>query len=785
MKKSIYPLTLVLIITFANLLISTSLFGQAPEAFTYQAIVRDNTGQPLPNTTVTFQFNILQGSASGILVYSENHAATTNGFGLVNLQIGQGTVNSGAFSTIDWGNDAFFLNIQIDQGSGFIDMGTQQFISVPYAMYAKNAGSSGVAGNSGDVQLNDNGSLGADPDLHWDFTDKKFVVGQDTSDGRMIIQQDVNAPDSIPILEVKNKLGQTIFVVYPDSVHIFIDDDNTKGVLKGGFAVSGRSGTKAVTNDYLLVRPDSTRIWTQDTIAGFGVRNLGGGSETSYMQLNPNNYFIGESSGQNITTGLYNSTFGYETGKNLTTGNQNVFLGYRAGKNNTSGSSNLFMGVEAGINNLTGNQNVFMGNASGVASQIGNWNVYVGDSAGYNNEGYYNLLMGYCAGKNNNTWNNVFLGAGAGEFCSSNNNIFIGNSAGMMNKQGNNVFIGLICGNNDTLGQNVMIGGYAGSSGVAIQNSVLLGYESGRLATGSNNVFLGYQAGYNESGSNKLYIENSNSSSPLIYGEFDNDIVAINGNLGAGTMTPTHRIHAVDNTPSVDNAAVYGIHAITDGWGIGVYGEGKYRGVVGNVSSSTSISATGGYFSVTNTGSGTTYGIYATTSTLGTGTHYAGYFNGDVHVNGTLSKNAGSFKIDDPRDPANKYLIHSFVESPDMKNVYDGVITLDQNGKAVVVLPDYFEVLNKDFRYLLTAIGSPAPDLYIEQEVQNNTFVIAGGNPGQKISWQVTGIRKDPYAQAHPIIPIVEKTGNEKGKYLNPELYHQPKTKGIGYIKQK
>ena len=76
------------------------------------------------------------------------------------------------------------------------------------------------------------------------------------------------------------------------------------------------------------------------------------------------------------------------------------------------------------------------------------------------------------------------------------------------------------------------------------------------------------------------------------------------------------------------------------------------------------------------------------------------------------------------------------------------------------------EVLNKDFRYLLTAVDTPAPNLYIEQEIQNNTFIIAGGNPGQKISWQVTGIRKDPYAQAHPIIPVVKKTGNEKGKYL-------------------
>ncbi len=296
-KSIIITLANLLIITSTNLLISTSIFAQAPEAFTYQAIVRNNLGQPLPNTSVTFQFNILKTSVSGTLVYSEEQTTTTNDFGLVNLQIGQGTVQSGNFSTIDWASDAYFLNIQLDQGSGFVDMGTQQFISVPYAMFAKNAGSSAAAGNTGDVQLNDNGSIGADPDLHWDFTDKKLIVGQDTSDGRMIIQQDINAPDSIPILEVKNKLGQTIFVVYPDSVHVFINDDGSKGPLKGGFAVSGRSGTKAPINDYLLVRPNSTRISFNKSSAkgvlkgGFAVSGRSGtkaGVEEEYFSIFPN-----------------------------------------------------------------------------------------------------------------------------------------------------------------------------------------------------------------------------------------------------------------------------------------------------------------------------------------------------------------------------------------------------------------------------------------------------------------------------------------------------------------
>jgi hypothetical protein len=91
--------------------------------------------------------------------------------------------------------------------------------------------------------------------------------------------------------------------------------------------------------------------------------------------------------------------------------------------------------------------------------------------------------------------------------------------------------------------------------------------------------------------------------------------------------------------------------------------------------------------------------------------------SGPVNITGPLTKPAGSFKIDHPLDPANKYLSHSFVESPDMKNVYDGVVTLDDMGEAEIVLPDWFGALNKDFRYQLTAIGAPAPNLHISEEI--------------------------------------------------------------------
>ena len=172
---------------------------------------------------------------------------------------------------------------------------------------------------------------------------------------------------------------------------------------------------------------------------------------------------------------------------------------------------------------------------------------------------------------------------------------------------------------------------------------------------------------------------------------------------------------------------------------------------------------------------------------------YAAYLDGRVFIRGPLEKPAGQFKIDHPLDPANKYLSHSFVESPDMKNVYDGVVVLDRKGKAEIELPDWFGALNKDFRYQFTAIGAPVPNLYIAEEISDKTtnytsnnnnsrFKIAGGTSGMKVSWQVTGIRKDPWANDHRIEVEEDKPAKERGYYLHPDLYGQPEEKGISHL---
>ena len=111
--------------------------------------------------------------------------------------------------------------------------------------------------------------------------------------------------------------------------------------------------------------------------------------------------------------------------------------------------------------------------------------------------------------------------------------------------------------------------------------------------------------------------------------------------------------------------------------------------------------------------------------------------------------------------------MHAAVESPDMKNLYDGIAVLDSGGEAVVELPLWFEALNRDFRYQLTCIGSVAP-IYIAAEVSEHHFRIAGGTPGLKVSWLVTGIRQDAFAHAHPLVVELDKAADERGRYLYP-----------------
>ncbi len=317
------------------------------------------------------------------------------------------------------------------------------------------------------------------------------------------------------------------------------------------------------------------------------------------------------------------------------------------------------------------------------------------------------------------------------------------------------------------------------------------------------------------------------------------------GKIGVGTKTPAAKFHVLGSSGTLpvifgNNAATTGAAFGVQGWSASSAG----AGVFGNNTSAVCCFAAGvfgqsaggtGVLGQATAASGLNFGVQGTTtSTQGVGvqgnspnvavagfnqlctttcnpvTGVAGQFvtgvgglilqglagsslnslvqvfsvdsNGNLTVTGNLSKGSGSFRIDHPLDPANKYLSHSFVESPDMMNIYNGMVVLDAEGNATVVLPEYFQALNSDFRYQLTAIGAPGPNLYIAEEISTNHFKIAGGKAGAKVSWQVTGVRQDAYAQAHRIKVEEEKPAQEKGHYLHPELFGGSDKQAVGAL---
>jgi hypothetical protein len=240
-----------------------------------------------------------------------------------------------------------------------------------------------------------------------------------------------------------------------------------------------------------------------------------------------------------------------------------------------------------------------------------------------------------------------------------------------------------------------------------------------------------------------------------------------NGSNGIPVGTGGSGVYALggEGTGEFD-AGGMGVHAY-GGNATGAYGVGG----IGVMATGGSDSEYGGDGIDAYGGAGTTYGGDGIYAVVGTGIlSYAGEFIGDVDVQGSLSKTSGSFKIDHPLDPANKYLYHSFVESPDMMNIYNGNVTTDGSGTAIITMPAWFEALNTDFRYQLTAIGQPA-QAWIAAKIANGSFIIKTSKPGVEVSWQVTGIRQDAWANAHRIQVEVDKAPRDQGHYIHPELF--------------
>jgi hypothetical protein len=417
-------------------------------------------------------------------------------------------------------------------------------------------------------------------------------------------------------------------------------------------------------------------------------------------------------------------------------GDLNTNTGYDIAGARVLNAGNLSIALGAQTGNLSGAQgNTFVGAMAGQSETSGTANTSVGTFAGQSNTtGTDNTFLGANAGTGNTTGNgNTALGAGA----------LLSNTTGLGNI-GIGDFAGFV---NQTGGGNVSIGTGTGSHGIDQNFNTNLGSESIMSPGLSNSTAIGAQS-------------QATQSNSLVLGS----IAGVNGaasdtNVGIGTTAPQSKLHIVD----VNTASLRIDGSNTSGASVAL----------------TSTNPSGRRWEVVSTSSANLEGpgnliVYDRTDNI-TRMTFTGDGNvnilGNLNVSGTLAKGGGSFKIDHPQDPANKYLSHSFVESPDMMNIYNGSVKLDAHGEAWVEMPGYFEALNRDFQYQLTAIGRPAPGLYIARKIDANHFKIAGGKSGMEVSWQVTGVRHDAWAEANRIPVEEDKTGKERGTYLHPELF--------------
>jgi uncharacterized protein (TIGR02145 family) len=383
------------------------------------------------------------------------------------------------------------------------------------------------------------------------FNAGKVGIGTNSPSTKLIVKGDETTETDDLLFAVVNNAGDTVFAVFQGGVRIYVDDNPAKAVgNKGGFAVGGFSSGKGTTNDFLHISPDSVRIYVDENSSkavgnkgGFAIGGFNSGkafSNNEFLRVTPDStrVYVKESATKGTKGGFAISGISNTktiSGNFLDITPINAFIGQDAGKSNTTGERNAFMGYQAGLSNTTGVDNVFIGNEAGLSNEEGFSNIFLGTNSGSSNiSGRYNIFVGRWSGKENTSgYQNIIVGEQAGRSLETGNkNVFLGVVAGASNVEGNdNVFIGNFAGYDNNSNDNVFIGRNSGLENVTGTGNVFIGEASGWGNEGSGNVFIGRQAGRNEDGSNRLVISNDFRTNPLIYGEFDNGLVEVNGSI--------------------------------------------------------------------------------------------------------------------------------------------------------------------------------------------------------------------------------------------------------------
>jgi hypothetical protein len=507
-------------------LFTTQTFSQVPQGFSYQAVIRDGSGVPITEKTIGMRITLQD--ATGKALYAETLSSTTNKQGIISIIIGAGNqVSDSSFTCIPWKTGDVLIKVEIDPNgtNSYTQMGDPtKLMAVPYALYADNTKEITSRSNATDdepifVVKNKAGKIvfavyqtGVRIYVEDTPTIKGakggFAVGglsnqakgnveylRITSDSARIFVNEISGIKGAKggfavggLSNLSKAANHNLMFVGTDSTRFYINDTIAPKGAKGGFAVGGLSNLSKGSrrNEFLRISKDSARIYVDQSSnkgakGGFavgGLSNLSKGGGSKYLDLTPNNYFIGHEAGKLNTVGLYNSFIGYQSGLNNTSGTKNYFIGYRTGFNNTTGYSNIFVGDSAGFANKSGYRNVFIGNQSGKNNTIGGNNTACGLMSMINNTtGSNNTAYGYLSLTSNTTSNgNTALGWGSlFTLSSGNGNTAVGTMA---------LSVTTTATNNTALGLYTFL-----SSDPSITNSTAIGAMA--QVTTSNQVVIG------------------------------------------------------------------------------------------------------------------------------------------------------------------------------------------------------------------------------------------------------------------------------------------------------
>lgn len=493
----------------------------AQQGINYKAVIKDNLGNVVVNQSVTIQFTILKGTAQ-TNVYAENQTATTDANGIVVMNIGLGTPNTGTFTAIDWGNDTHYLNVKINTGNGLVNMGTTQFMAVPYALYAKNVegsvkkindlldGKSDATGSSVFIGVNagsndfgtDNENVGLGFQALKNSTSglRNTAIGfealysnttgkNNTANGAYALTTNtagsLNTANGVQSMYSNTTGNRNTANGVNTMVYNTTGNDNTANGVYALYAnTTGNYNT--ANGAHTLVSNTSGNDNTANGFQALTINTTGNSNTANGINALGNNT-VGNSNSANGSNALSHNTTGDNNTANgssallfNTTGNRNTANGFNALLNNTIGNCNTANGSASLVNNTTGSYNTANGYFALSVNTTGNHNTANGTEAlMFNLTGSWNTATGYRALRSSTTGS--FNTANGREALYSNSkgdlNTAIGYQALYSNTTGNN---------------NTAIGDFAGSQIFSGNNNTAIGFQAQvPKGNGNNQVRIG------------------------------------------------------------------------------------------------------------------------------------------------------------------------------------------------------------------------------------------------------------------------------------------------------